>query len=203
MPLVSPRQPCTQWNNKHLRTLAIRTEVLTTSQNQVDTTTRTFENCRPPYDTAETRIMCLLWKPSSPPTGQIPVTTATNHTLHSTPRPDPANRDPPCLDQPILSHTENWLAAILRKHLQTAWDLVSQTRLWPKRRICFMRTMIMKETSHLDNRERKLAPQGNDTYPSRGANDILQKNSITSKVEISDRFVTQPGGVITTVKKFE
>ena len=32
--------------------------------------------------------------------------------------------------QPMLAPAEHWLAALLTKHLQTAWDLVSQTRLW-------------------------------------------------------------------------
>ena len=75
--------------------------------------------------------MRLLWKPDPLTTSQVSViTTATNPTLLSNSRPHLANRDPPCIDHPIPSHTENWLVAILRKHLQTAWDLVSQTRLW-------------------------------------------------------------------------
>ena len=75
--------------------------------------------------------MRFLWKPDPLTTSQVSVTTTvTNPTLLSNPRPHPANRDPPHIDHPIPSHTENWLVAILRKHLQTAWDLVSQTRLW-------------------------------------------------------------------------
>ena len=34
-------------------------------------------------------------------------------------------KDSPCLGRVLAHHT-----ALLKKHLQTAWDLVSQTRLW-------------------------------------------------------------------------
>ena len=88
----------------------------------------------------------------------------------TTPRPYPVYKDSPRLGQPLLGPTEKWLAAMLLKSLQTAWDLVSQTRLW---------------RGYLDAQGRR------------------SRTSNISDAEISDRFVTQSGGVDKAVKKFE
>ena len=42
---------------------------------------------------------------------------------------NPGNKAPPCLSELILADTEDWLEAMLQKHFQTAWDLVTQTNL--------------------------------------------------------------------------
>ena len=103
----------------------------------------------------------------------LPSVDATSPPETLIPRPYLFYKEPPCLGRTAFDPTEQWLAAMLKKRLQTAWDLVSQTRLWHE----MSRKPCMRG-------KRKGALRIGDEA-------------------ISDRFVTQPGGVDTTVKKFE
>ena len=82
------------------------------------------------------KTMILAWSYRLSTEGRIPsvpvMTTATKLPIQfpSPSQPVYGNKALSLKGQPILALTEHWLAALLIKHLQTAWDLVSQTRLW-------------------------------------------------------------------------
>ena len=98
------------------------------------------------------RHLCHLDKPPS-------ITSSLHPMILPSPEPRPysVRKVAPWLSLLILSPTKTWLVARLRKHLQTAWDLVSQTRLWHSGCLTFiyMRNLsnAMSESSHGENTE--------------------------------------------------
>ena len=147
--------------------------------------------------------MRFIWRPNSPFIGQIPVTTTTAHTLSPNPRPH-FHKEPPCLDQPIPSHTENWLVAILRKHLQTAWDLVSQTRLWIRITIHgrqVMRKTLLKKTESIQSEKNNIMEDYDSEHMLTFVRGRVSRWNLA--IGIQRRSLPRRAVLPTTVKRFD
>ena len=133
------------------------------------------------------------------------------------PRPHSLNKVSPCLSISILSPTKNWLAARIRKHLQTAWDLVSQTRLWHSEdfAIGYKMTLstVRSESSHgesinsSDQQKEHSTPQGElgSNFMEPISYEVTDHDEATTLNWRDCRpSVTQTGGIaLAIVKKFE